>query len=355
MRLSKFRFHQICISNFKSVFLTSATIVGLTGLSFPVSAIELGPQLNETLHTSIQFEQLYGFGDSISDIGNTFNLVGFPPPPYVDGRFSNGKIWVDFLADYFKVNPTPITAFDSATSLADTDGINFAFGSATSGLDFRPSLGIEVGVLAQVETFINLLNQNAQTLTNSNALYTLFVGGSDYLNLPNLPNTVEETELIYSQTVNNISTVLTQLAENNAKNILVLNLPDLDKLPLSASLVDSQKTSLNNLVLGHNELLKNEIQNLSTVFPKTNFTLFDLNGLSNQIQEKPENFGLTNATNGCLMSPECLDADSYLFWDEVHFTTAGYRILADSVLESLAAKLAWGHEYLKALPDDEKS
>ena len=42
------------------------------------------------------------FGDSVSDNGNTFRLTlgRIPPPPYYKGRFSNGPVWVEYLADY---------------------------------------------------------------------------------------------------------------------------------------------------------------------------------------------------------------------------------------------------------------
>lgn len=46
------------------------------------------------------FSQFYVFGDSLSDTGNVFNASGglIPPdPPYSQGRFSNGDIWVDFV------------------------------------------------------------------------------------------------------------------------------------------------------------------------------------------------------------------------------------------------------------------
>ena len=36
------------------------------------------------------------FGDSLSDTGNLFAATSgdLPPPPYFNGRFSNGPIWV---------------------------------------------------------------------------------------------------------------------------------------------------------------------------------------------------------------------------------------------------------------------
>ena len=47
------------------------------------------------------YSQVITFGDSLSDRRNVFNatLGGTPAsPPYADGRFSNGPVWVEVLA-----------------------------------------------------------------------------------------------------------------------------------------------------------------------------------------------------------------------------------------------------------------
>ena len=43
--------------------------------------------------------QIVAFGDSLIDTGNVFAATGNPPAPYFDGRYSNGSIWVEYLAD----------------------------------------------------------------------------------------------------------------------------------------------------------------------------------------------------------------------------------------------------------------
>src|SRR5262245_43423824 len=45
-------------------------------------------------------DQIYAFGDSLSDIGNVFiGTNGAQPlPPYVNHQFSNGPVWVQDLA-----------------------------------------------------------------------------------------------------------------------------------------------------------------------------------------------------------------------------------------------------------------
>ena len=41
---------------------------------------------------------IVAFGDSLSDTGNTFLAAGIPPAPYYQGHYSNGPIWLEYLA-----------------------------------------------------------------------------------------------------------------------------------------------------------------------------------------------------------------------------------------------------------------
>jgi len=47
-----------------------------------------------------RINQIVVFGDSLSDSGNLFaaTMGTTPPPPYYQGRFSNGPVWVEDLA-----------------------------------------------------------------------------------------------------------------------------------------------------------------------------------------------------------------------------------------------------------------
>src|SRR5690606_26887871 len=52
----------------------------------------------------------------------------------------------------------------------------------------------------------------------------------------------------------------------------------------------------------------------------------------------PAAYGLANATDTCVEvggSGTCADPGSYLFWDGIHTTSAGHRIIAGAVLSTL--------------------
>jgi outer membrane lipase/esterase len=94
---------------------------------------------------------------------------------------------------------------------------NLAVGGATSGtLNVNSAL---IGLpLPGLQTEINSFT-TASGAANPNALYVVWAGANDYLGGSTDSTTV----------VNNLSNAVTTLTANGAKNIMVVNLPDLGK------------------------------------------------------------------------------------------------------------------------------
>src|ERR1700737_4373429 len=64
-------------------------------------------------HGSLGISRLVVFGDSLSDSGNLFHLIGIPQPPYWRGHFSNGPVYAEQLARWLKL-PLADRAFGGA-------------------------------------------------------------------------------------------------------------------------------------------------------------------------------------------------------------------------------------------------
>ncbi len=78
-----------------------------------------------SLGTSLQAGDITGivaFGDSLSDTGNTFLAAGTPPAPYYQGHYSNGPIWLEYLASREGVAPP--------TPSLKPGGTDYAWGGA---------------------------------------------------------------------------------------------------------------------------------------------------------------------------------------------------------------------------------
>ncbi|KAJ9070170.1 hypothetical protein DSO57_1011329 [Entomophthora muscae] len=69
-----------------------------------------------------KFEQIVTFGDGFSDIRrtNTQTRGKYPGEPYYLGRFSNGPVWTEYLADELNA-----TIFNYAYGMARADETHY--------------------------------------------------------------------------------------------------------------------------------------------------------------------------------------------------------------------------------------
>jgi phospholipase/lecithinase/hemolysin len=247
------------------------------------------------------FSQIISYGDSLLDLGRAFEQVG--SPSYGDmfggGRYSNGLIWVEYLAPRLGLTTNPDT--------------NFAVGGATTGTANTVDNSL-VGLSQQI---------NNNLISDPNALYIVWGGANDYLGAgitdPSIP-------------VGNLSAHITTLINNGAINILVPNLSNLGELPVTIGI--PQSSLLNNLTQAHNQGLALAINNLQTTFPNTNIQLLDVNTTFNQIQANPSQFDLTNVIDGCLLV-SCTTPDTYFFWDIIHPSTRGHQLISNLAVQTL--------------------
>lgn len=263
------------------------TIALSTGLWFPIA-------------TSAQrFDRIYVFGDSLSDIGHIYqatNKQNPPSPPYFQGRFSNGPVWVEYLASDLKLS----------LNLNN----DFAYAGATTG----NSTDVPLGVLAQIEKF-----KASNSTADRDSVYIIWAGTNDYL----------QGEKDINVPVNNLTSAVKSIVAFGGKNIVVVNLPDLGKVP--GTRTTDRAASLNNLTRKHNAELATSIDKLRQQL-NSDITLkyLDANSLFNQVIGNPAKYGFTNVTQACLKEKiVCSNPDRYLFWDTIHPTTATHKLLVE--------------------------
>jgi phospholipase/lecithinase/hemolysin len=277
---------------------------------------------------AVSFTGVYTFGDSLADPGNLYNAIGgaFPPsPPYFQGRFSNGPVFVENLTNKLGLDPSN-----------PASGINYAFGGAKSGFD-HTDLPFIPGTLGQVA----LYNAQFGGVADPNALYVIAAGSNDYSDLIDLYSGPQgKVKSRIRTAVINVNTAVTALAAMGAKNFLVLNVPNFGILPGIANnpLVPPDYIRFANQVGSrHNLLLQGSLRNTEARLG-VNISDFRLSYLLNQAIQHPERFGLANATDSCLNTTTfevCSNPDEYLFWDATHPTAYAHEVLAQRALQRL--------------------
>ncbi len=280
----------------------------LTGIAIAV-IITVAPMLAR----GQEFKKVVVFGDSLSDNGNLYRLSGntFPPPPYFHGRFSNGPLWVEGLAADLRVRLD-----DHAFAGAFTDARNLF-----DLLGFIPGTpGMQTSVGSYIREHRHL---------DSKALYILWGGANDYLNnnyLLGPPNPFA--------VVTNLTDEIEALAAQGATTFLVPNLPDLDTLPGTLVLDPVTRGGLNYLTAVHNAILAGALYNLQLEHPAGTFYLMDVNSLVRTIRANPGAYELTDVSDQAILVSERA-AKRFLFWDDVHPTIRGQRLLTELALDTL--------------------
>lgn len=279
------------------------------------------------------FSDLVFFGDSLSDPGNAFVLLGqvstrpfdlIPSAPYARGglHFSNGKTWAEDFAKALHQRSGP--AFRNARAFS-----NYAVGSA------RARSAGATDLAAQVSLY--LANRGS---ADPEALYVIFIGGNDIrdalLALQTDPSGISSAAIL-TGAITAIADNIGALAASGAQHFLVFNGPDLSLVPavrLQGPLVQGAAQLLS---LQFNQGLDLALANLSALFPSLDVDTLDLFMLFNEVVAQPDAFGFSNVettciTPGVIIRAVCKHPNSYLFWDGIHPTRAGHRVLARRAL-----------------------
>jgi phospholipase/lecithinase/hemolysin len=262
------------------------------------------------------FSHIYVFGDSLSDTGNYYRLSGgSPPPPYAEGRFCNGPIWVEYLTASLGMDYQP----------AD----NFAVGGATTG-----TLNSNDGFAGR--KYPGLLNQIAsfEAMTSvpepERALYVVEAGANDFFIA--LATGTSPATLI-GNGVNNTVTAIQQLWASGARFILVMNVPDLGVTPMARTLGEGGPGMLTQLSAAYNATLDLARAQLAQAGIPT--MRLDAFAVLDRMANTPAAYGFSNATVPYLYAAPGANPADFLFWDSVHPTTGAHEVLAKEALEPL--------------------
>ena len=272
---------------------------------------------------------LLAFGDSLSDMGNAkASILNTPDvPPYWQGRFSNGEVWLGGLYDAYGLT-------SSIGSGVASTGSNRAFGGAQTGAGYAYLLIPNVGT--QISSYL----ANVQATIPSNAVVSLWAGGNDFLYGTANADTI----------ASNMEAHLRQLAGAGARTLVVPNLPPLEDTPEIQSRSASQQANIRNEVIDYNNQLANIIVNLRAELGITIHTV-DAWTIFGEITANKDALGLTNVQDAAcsggttlLPLPICnsgstiaANVDEYIFFDKAHPTSVMHDVISRFAVEAIGA------------------
>lgn len=286
------------------------------------------------------FSALYIFGDSLSDTGNRISVT-FPyflPPPFYRNRFSNGPVAVDVLGAHLGL---PVNASLHLVQITSA-GTNYSVDGAEAG-----GSG-EYDLPAQIDAFL----ANAAGIADPNALYLMFIGGNDIRSSRNTSDPVQ-ANLILQQASTGIGNALEQLIAAGGRQLLVVNGPDIGKIPETRIKAEEMNdpgyiTQATQKSQTFNTLLAQRVQDIETAH-HLGIRQYDLAGFMTAVLHNATALGFTNTTEGCFDSshlqyyPDCDNGnnfDTFVFFDDIHPTAKTHALLGDALYEASQASPA---------------
>ena len=274
------------------------------------------------LRAETPYSEIVVFGDSFSDTGNAFLGTGgvAAAPPYFDGRFCNGPVWVEVLADQLGLSaPAPFLL----------GGTNYAVGGSETGSGLSVLGGPNVGV--QVDLFLEDRGE-----LYGDELVVVLAGGNDLAWQP--PYGV-------AQIPDNLADAVARLAAAGGETFLVPNLYPFGQAPSLRG--TPGEVRYDTLATAVNRALDIKLAKLEDELGIT-VIRFDLALVVEAMLLFPEEFGLTNVTDpacpGCgigIPAPNAAETmvpnpDEYLWWDFIHMTRAAHSVIGQAAAESVA-------------------
>lgn len=290
------------------------------------------------------YKDLVVFGDSLSDPGNAYALLGtlsvppydlIPNAPYAfSGRhFSNGPTWIEQLARRLDLRLSVGPALQRPGLFS-----NYAVGSAR----VRTEGGYNLS--DQIQLFLD----DRGGFVSGRSLLVLFIGANDVrdaiLAAQSDPSGAT-SQAIIRQAITAMRDNLLALSASGASQFLILNVPNLARLPAVRQQGSVAQTAAMQLSIAYNTQLALALSELEATLP-VNFMTVDVFAALERVVANPTRVGLQDVVNSCitpdtLRGAECTQPDLYLFWDGIHPTRAGHAILARVAGRVLGRSALW--------------
>ncbi len=249
------------------------------------------------------YSGIVSFGDSLSDNG--------PADGHGLRVSSNGRVWVDYLAERLGVKL-----------------LGMAFSSAET--DHHPATGsAKWGFCWQIDDYLHKMGGASE-----DKLYIIWIGGNDLLKRKGSPRHAIE------KAVANIAIGIDRLVGAGARHILVMNLPDLGLTPM----MNGQNLHMNGQGLRHRFVDDPDggtqlaqafnaalAQALAPWRNAVNLLEVDVFALMNRFKAQ----GVFDDAVHMLMVNQPT-TKSYMFWDTHHPTDDAHRRIAAAVHQALA-------------------
>lgn len=314
------------------------------------------------------------FGDSFLDAGNNnyinttaldranfwpYGISFFHIPT---GRFSDGRLISDFLAEHANLPLIP-PYLQPASKLSQVPhGVNFA--SSGAGALVQTFRGSVINLHEQLDNYKKVeewlkhkLGEMKARRKLTSAVHLFSIGSNDYISLF-MANSTPLTAYTQSQyvhmVISNITSVVHEIYKIGGRKMVFLNLPPIGCFPVLRMRNENGECLMeaSSYIKLHNEALIQALKQLAKRLPGFKYSLHDFYSSTLQRINQPLQYGYTEGRTACCGTGKfrgvfscggkrpvkqyelCNNVDEHVFWDSFHFTEKVYMQIADDMWSS---------------------
>ncbi|XP_044463173.1 GDSL esterase/lipase 5-like [Mangifera indica] len=305
---------------------------------------------------------LFVFGDSTVDAGNNNYINTMPENPAnfkpygqngffggPTGRFSDGRVIVDFIASYANLPLIPPFLEPSADYI---NGVNFAAGGA--GVLPETHQGLVIDLRTQLKNFEEVKKSLTEKLGEaeaekliSGAVYFISIGSNDYmggyLDNPKMQQDYQPEDYL-SMVIGNLTEVIQLLYKKGGRKFGFMSVSPLGCMPSWRALNLNKESeggcyeAASSLAEAHNNALKGILSSLAYIFKDFKYSNANFYNWLEDRMNNPGNYGFKDGVNACCGSGPyrgtftcggskntssydlCDNPDDHIWWDSFHLT-----------------------------------
>ncbi|KFK42028.1 hypothetical protein AALP_AA2G202700 [Arabis alpina] len=307
------------------------------------------------------------FGDSIVDAGNNDDIMTTLArcnyPPYgIDfdggvptGRFSNGKVSTDIIAEEYGIKPSIPAYRDPNLKPEDLlTGVTFASGGGgyvpfTAQLSGGISYSQQLKLFEEyIEKLKEMVGEERTKFIIENSLFMVVFGSNDitntYFGLPSVQRKYDVGSFT-TLMADNARSFAQKLHEYGARRIQVFSAPPLGCVPsqrtIAGGLTRTCVARFNDATKLYNAKLYANLDSLSRTLRDKAIIYIDIYDSLLDIILNPQEYGFKVVDKGCcgtglievavlcnkFTAEVCPKRDDYVFWDSFHPTEKTYRVM----------------------------
>ncbi len=300
-----------------------------------------------------------------------------PGKPYWNARFSNGKVWNEYLAEMISVSSTDEELFTNK-AFGGSWAATYDYQLTVWNLIRHPIGTIKTLIVGKLVPPSLGLTVQAYLLSNrtldSKSVYFVFSGVNDYLNILQFEDNYNPSVMsVYVDNVlDGLTSAVQKLGNAGATRFVIMGIPHVGDMPRFVKTTDREV--LNTAADQHNERLEKRVEDWKKLYPKADFLFINTEKSLATALTNPAQYGFTNVTDACIdvkfpmygafaqspfaknmvlqyaqvlnykdkqFAPEetnyqmCDTPEQFLFWDEIHPSTRAHSFLAYDVCSAM--------------------